>query len=94
MLLLLLSRHPELSLKEYPLEMLNFDPTHPLLHQEQEDHISSSTPLFFACEPVVVQLHPAAQICSDVIGQLHHCYRHYRSWNSVTNSACEKRAVR
>ena len=27
MLLLLLSRHPELSLKEYPLEMLNFDPS-------------------------------------------------------------------
>ena len=63
-------------LKECPLELLNFDPTHPLLHQEHEDRLAHHLRCAVLAMPsehrVVVQPHPAATRCSDVIGQLHH----------------------
>ena len=70
------------------LDLLNFDPTHPILPQEHDDHLAAHhrrASCWKHC--VVVQLHPATR-CSDVIGQLRY-YRHYRFWILVTISACE-----
>ena len=68
--------------------VLDFDPTHPLLPQEHDDHLAADHRCASCWKHrVVVQLHPATR-CSDVIGQLRY-YRHYRFWILVTISACE-----